>query len=183
MMRSLFTALFAAVLLCRVPLDAATAAGVTLADSVNVAGRTLLLNGIGVRSRRLFKVYVAGLYLERKSTDGRAIASADAPKRLVLHFVRSVSADQVRQAILDNFDAAARQTLEAELDTLTRALVPLRDGDELVFTYVPGIGTRMTVRNADAATIVGLPFARALFLVWLGDTPPSTDLRAALLGR
>ena len=63
------------------------------------------------------------------------------------------------------------------------SLGPLRDGDELAFTYVPGTGTRVTVRNSDGATIAGLAFARALFLVWLGDHPPSTDLRSALLGR
>ena len=183
MMRSLSIALIVATLLCRVPLDAATLAGVTLPDSVNIAGSTLLLNGMGVRSRRLFKVYVAGLYLERKSTDAQAIAAADAPKRLVLHFVRSVSADQVRQAVLENFDAASRQAFRAELDALTGALGPLRDGDELAFIYIPGTGTRVTVRNSDGATIAGLAFARTLFLVWLGDKPPSTDLRSALLGR
>jgi hypothetical protein len=41
----------------------------------------------------------------------------------------------------------------------------------------------VTVRNSDGATIAGLAFARTLFLVWLGDKPPSTDLRSALLGR
>ncbi len=180
-MRTFLTALLAFALLC--PTHAATLAGVTLADAVNVAGRTLVLNGIGVRSRGLFKVYVAGLYVERRSNDGQAIARADAPKRLVLHFVRSVSAEQVRDAIVGGFDQASKQTFKADIDALGAALTPFKDGDELVITYAPGIGTRVTIRNADVATIPGHPFSSALFLVWLGDRPPTADLQKGLLGR
>ena len=38
-------------------------AGVTLPDTVSVEGKTLKLNGAGLRTKVVFKVYVAGLYL------------------------------------------------------------------------------------------------------------------------
>lgn len=183
MMRTFLSALLALVVLCSASLGAATLAGVTLADSVNVAGKTLVLNGIGLRTRLMFKVYVAGLYVERKSNDGKALAGADAPKRIVLHFVRSVSADQIREAIVDGFDAQSKQSLKADIDKFGNALTPFKDGDELVITYVPGTGTQVAIRNSDVVTIPGFPFAKALFMIWLGDAPPSTDLQNGLLGR
>ena len=45
---------------------AATLAGVTLSDNAQVAGKTLVLNGLGVRKKFVVKVYVVGLYLEQK---------------------------------------------------------------------------------------------------------------------
>ena len=53
--------------------NAASLAGVTLPDSQQVAGKNLVLNGLGLRSKMMVKVYVAGLYLEQKSSDPNAI--------------------------------------------------------------------------------------------------------------
>ena len=44
-------------------LHAASLAGVTLPDTAQVAGTTLVLNGLGLRKKFVVKVYVAGLYL------------------------------------------------------------------------------------------------------------------------
>ena len=63
---------------------AGTLAGVTLPDTVQVDGRTLVLDGLGLRKKFGVKVYVAGLYLEHKSSDSSAILKADAPKRIVM---------------------------------------------------------------------------------------------------
>jgi hypothetical protein len=52
-----------------------------------------------------------------------------------------------------------------------------------VATYVPGTGTTLTVRGKDKLTIAGLPFAQALFSVWLGPKPPTSDLKSGMLGK
>src|SRR5882672_8064195 len=44
-------------------------AGVKFEPTVQLDGATLLLNGAGVRTRAIFKVYAAGLYVPQKSTD------------------------------------------------------------------------------------------------------------------
>ena len=51
-------------------------AGVKMADTVSVEGKTLKLNGMGLRKKVVFKVYVAGLYLETPSPAGEAIMIA-----------------------------------------------------------------------------------------------------------
>ena len=45
---------------------AAEVAGVKLDDSISLGGKTLVLNGAGVRTRAVFKVYAMGLYLTKK---------------------------------------------------------------------------------------------------------------------
>jgi len=46
--------------------------GVTLPDTVAFEGKTLKLNGMGLRKKVVFKVYVAGLYLETPTKDAAA---------------------------------------------------------------------------------------------------------------
>jgi hypothetical protein len=164
-------------------LTAATLAGVTLPDTVKVGDKTLVLNGLGLRSRMMVKVYVAGLYVEQKSGDGNAIVNADAPKRIVLHFVRSVSNDQIKDAIVGAFDANAKASLKTQIDQFGAALEPFNENDEMSMTYVPNTGTMLNVKGKDKLTIPGAPFAKALFDIWLGANPPSSDLKDGLLGK
>ena len=88
-MRKFFSTL--ALIALATQLHAASVAGVTLPDSQQVAGKSLVLNGIGLRSKMFVKVYVAGMYLEQKSSDAAAIMKSDSPKRIVMHFIYSPS--------------------------------------------------------------------------------------------
>ncbi len=56
-----------------VPGRAAELAGATLPDTVSAGDKTLKLNGMGLRKKAMFKVYVGGLYLESPSKDAGAI--------------------------------------------------------------------------------------------------------------
>ena len=47
-------------------------AGVTMPDTLSVGGKTLKLNGLGLRKKAIVKVYVGGLYLETPSKDAAA---------------------------------------------------------------------------------------------------------------
>ena len=48
------------------PAAAGTLAGVTLPDKADVDGKSLVLNGMGLRKKLVIKVYVGGLYLPQK---------------------------------------------------------------------------------------------------------------------
>src|SRR6185312_5440667 len=78
--------------------NAASLAGVTLPDTEQVAGKTLVLNGMGIRTKYMVKVYVGGLYLEQKSSDANAIIKADAPKQIVMKFLHGASKSQMMDA-------------------------------------------------------------------------------------
>jgi hypothetical protein len=179
--------LVAALLTLSLPVFADTLAGVTLPDTVTVGGKTLVLNGMGVRSKFFVKVYVAGLYLEKKSADANNIIQSDSAKRIVLQFIRS---EVTREQMTEAFDEALKNNapdkasgLQAEIGQFLKALETMREKEQMVVTYVPGGGTTVTVRGKDKLTIPGLPFGQLVFSMWLGPKPPNGDLKNGLLGK
>src|SRR5258705_1058975 len=94
------------VFLLALPAAAGQLEGVKLPDQVTVSGRTLVLNGLGLREATVLmvNVYVAGLYLETKSSDPEQILRPDQPKQLVIRFVRSLGKEELVDALTDGFD-------------------------------------------------------------------------------
>jgi hypothetical protein len=179
-------ALVASALVCllSIPLLAATLAGVTLPDTVTVGSQTLVLNGLGLRSKLIVKVYVGGLYLEKKTNDPAAIVQLDGPKRVVLQFIYGeVSREQMLEAFEDGFKNNAPNAPKAEVKQWLDAVETMKKGEQLTVTYVPGTGTTLTLRGKDKLTVPGLPFAQAVFAVWFGPKPPSSDLKNGMLGK
>ncbi|MGC2196849.1 MAG: chalcone isomerase family protein [Terriglobales bacterium] len=167
-------------------LHAASLVGVTLPDTVQVGGTTLVLNGLGLRTKFVVKVYVAGLYLERKSSDPSTIIKADAPKRIVLQFLHGASRNQMADAFDESFDnntPEAKKTLKADIDRLLGAIESVKEGDEMVFTYVPDTGTTFAINGKEKLTIAGPAFGQVVFSVWLGPKPPNAGLKQGILGQ
>ncbi|MFO1362517.1 MAG: chalcone isomerase family protein [Burkholderiales bacterium] len=172
---------------------AAEVAGVKLADKVRIdaAGPDLVLNGAGVRTRFVVKVYVAGLYLaERKAAAADAIALGG-PKRVSITMMRDVGAQQFNDALVEGFrannSAADVATLKGPLDELSAimsALGEAKKGSVIALDFVPGSGTRVLVNGAtQGKPIAGDEFYRALLRIWLGDRPVDGDLKKGLLGQ
>jgi hypothetical protein len=160
--------------------------GVTLPDSVEVAAKTLRLNGMGTRLATIFnvKVYVLGLYLEKPSHDAAAIASSEETKRLHMHFVRDVEAGKLTEAFTEAFTRnGALPRLHAELDRLNGYIAPMKVGDTVVLTYVPGRGTEIVIKGASKGVIEGADFAHTLWNVWLGAYPPNPEIKAGIVGK
>ena len=167
-------------------LHAGNLAGVTLPDTEQVGSTKLVLNGMGLRTKFMVKVYVAGLYLQQKSADPNAIIKADEPKRIVMHFLHSASKNQMSDAFNESFNDNSPEpvkTMKAGIDRLLNALEPVKPGDQMVFTYVPGAGTTFAVNGKEKLTIAGPAFGPVLFSVWLGPKPPNGDLKKGLLGQ
>ena len=160
--------------------------GVQVPETVNVEGKTLKLNGAGIR-KALFikvKVYVGALYLETPSTDPDAIVSAEQVKSVHMSFVRDVSKEKIMNAFKEGFekntpDKAA--ALSPKLDKISQAISDLKSGSELVVTYVPGKGTTVSLTGGGSATIDGKDFGDAIFRNWFGKEPADADLKAQML--
>src|SRR5437763_7144840 len=73
--------------------------GVQLDDRVQVDGQALELNGMALRTRLYFKVYVAGLYLPQKVTSAQSAIEGNGAKRIVLVMMRDATADQFCDSI------------------------------------------------------------------------------------
>ena len=181
---SLAVVIFVAVSMLNLP--AATLAGVTLPDTEQVGNTKLVLNGLGVRTKYMVKVYVAGLYLEQKSSDANAIIKADAPKQIVMQFVHGASKGQMTDAFNESFNdntPDAVKTMKPDIDRLLAAIDAVKVGDKMVFTYVPGTGTTYALNGLDKVTIAGPAFGQVMFSVWLGPKPPTADLKKGMLGQ
>ena len=175
-----------AVMINGAKLQAGSLAGVTMPDTQQVAGKTLALNGLGLRTKYMVKVYVAGLYVEQKSSDANAIIKADAPKRIVLQFVHGASKGQMTDAFNESFNdntPDAVKTMKPDIDKMLGAIDAVKVGDQMIFTYVPGTGTTYAMNGQDKVTIPGAAFGQVMFAVWLGPKPPTADCKKGLLGQ
>lgn len=161
-------------------------AGVSLPDQVTVGDATLQLNGMGLRKKLWVEVYVAGLYLEQNTTDAEAAVSAAGAKRVVMHFLTDrATKKKMDEAWLEGFKSNSPEvypTLAERVATFVGLFGDMKDGDRIELTIIPGTGTAATLNGVEKGTIEGDDFSQALLRVWLGDSPPSPELRSGLLG-
>ena len=59
----------------------------------------------------------------------------------------------------------------------------MRVGDVIELTVVPGEGTVAVYNGEEKGVIEGDDFGVALLRVWLGNHPPTEDLKAGMLGK
>jgi len=158
--------------------------GVTLADTLKAGDKTLKLNGLGLRKKALFKVYVGGLYLETPSKDPGAILASDQAKAIRLHFLRDLTKAQLVEAFQEGFQANARDAAaqKAAFDKMLALVPDVKGGSTLTFSYLPGKGTALQVADKELGVFEGKGFADAVFSIWLGAKPPSEDLKKGMLG-
>ena len=186
-MRRLAAALAAALVLGPAATAHARAvAGVTLDETTTLAGKTLQLNGAGLRSKLFVKVYVGALYLEQKSGDPAAILAADQAWLVSMAMKRDVEKEKMIGAFKEGFENNSRADLPALLAGLASfdaALKDLKSGDVMVITYFPGQGATVVAPGGGSATVEGKVFADALLRNWLGDKPADADLKKGMLGK
>jgi hypothetical protein len=161
---------------------------VTLPDTISVHGKQLVLNGMGLREATMLKVdvYVAGLYLETPSADPAQIVQSNQTKRLVLRFVRDVDRKDIVKAWSEGFRKNAtvpEAQLRDRIEQLNSWMPAFKNGSTLVFTYTPGEGVVVEVDNQRKGVLQGDDFAQSLFAIWLGQHPPTSDVKKGLLGR
>jgi len=168
------------------PALTAELAGVNVPDSVTVSGSTLVLNGVGLRKKAIFKVYVGALYVASRSNDPAAILKADSARRMEMHFLRSVGREKIAEAWREGFannSSSELAALQQRLDTFVGYFSDVAEGDVIAMTYAPGTGVTVEVRGIKAGTVAGKDFADAVLRCWVGDTPPSAELKTGILGK
>jgi Chalcone isomerase-like len=184
-MRKTMTAM-AAYLLASAVL-AADVGGVKLADKESIGGQELVLNGAGIRTRAIFKVYVGSLYVPAKAATLDAVL-AKAPRRIQLNLLRDLSGDQLADAvndgIKDNNTAAELDAVKAQTDqfiAIAKGFGALKEGSVVTLDFADG-ATKMGFDGAAKGSVPGEAFNRALTKIWLGDKPVQADLKKAMLG-
>jgi hypothetical protein len=174
-----------------IPVKSAELEGVVLEDRIRIDGQELQLNGMALRTRVIFKVYVAGLYLPARAATAQAALESKGPKRIILVMMREASAQQFCESIDAGMRAnsseaqlAAVRAQTEELMAMIRAAGQAKKDMRIVLDYEPSAGgTTLFVDGvAQGKPMSGEAFYQALLRIWLGDDPVQLDLKEALLG-
>ena len=160
--------------------------GVKLPDSATVDQKPLVLNGMGTRKATIFKkkIYVAGLYVEKKEQNPDAILASPGVKKLDTHFVYDVDAKKIRDTWKEGFENNCQKDcdrLKPALEKLLGAMADMKSGDQLSYTLAPDY-VEVAVKGGAPVKIAAAGFARVLLANWLGEKPADAGLKKGLLG-
>ncbi|WP_284413666.1 chalcone isomerase family protein [Acidovorax sp. SUPP2539] len=177
-------------------MGAASAQVVTVADvkygtALQLQGSPLLLNGAGIRYKAVFKVYTAGLYLERKAGTPQEVAALRGPKRLSITMLRDIESAELgklfSRGMEDNMDKASFSRLVPGVLRMSEIFSQhkkLSAGDTFTVDWLPGTGTVISVKGVAQGEPFREPeFFDALMGIWLGERPADWKLKDALLGK
>jgi hypothetical protein len=189
-MPSLFRVLFISLLLTLgLPAYAVDVAGVNFAPQIELGGSKLQLNGAGVRYKAVFKVYAAGLYVDRKIGSLEELIKAPGPKRMSITMLRDIDAGELgklfARGMEDNMDRAAFAKLIPGILRMSQIFSDykkLNAGDDFTLDWLPGKGLLLSVKGK----VQGEPFREpefftALMAIWLGHSPADWKLKNELL--
>ena len=89
--------------------------------------------------------------------------------------LREPEGPKISEAIAEGLRAQLEgprcRSSKPRLDKLAAMIPDVEEGDEIVMSWIPDKGTKVTVRGTDRGMIEGRDFADALFAVWLGPEP------------
>jgi hypothetical protein len=173
--------------LLAIPALAAEVGGVKLDDKTSVGGQELVLNGAGIRTKAVFKAYVASLYLPQKAADLAGVLALS-PRRIQLNMLRNVTPDQLIDSLVEGLNASNSApevaAVKAQIDqmvSIMKAFKEVKEKDVVTLDFVAG-ATKVGFNGEAKGTIPGAAFNDALTRVWLGDKPVQADLKKAMLG-
>ncbi len=172
------------------PAVAAEINGVKFADTVKVGGSDLKLNGLGMRTKVVFKVYAAGLYLTEKKTTPADILAVQGPRRVTLVMMRDLTSDEFGQAFMtglnNNLSQAEKTKIVSQISKfgeMFASIESLKKGDVLNIDWIPATGTQTELNGKKIGeTVPDVAFYNAILRIWIGDKPADSSLKPALLG-
>jgi hypothetical protein len=164
--------------------------GQPIATSAEVAGSDLQLNGVGYRGWKIYKAYVAALYLPHKTTAPTDVLAQQGPKRVQLRLLvggsASYFADAFTGGIKKRVTPAQFEEMKDRIDAfdkLVRGLGDVKKGDVVNLDFVPDTGLVMTLNGKSMGQpIPGADLYTAMLKIWVADDARDKGLRAAMLG-
>lgn len=184
-------ALISLLLACSLQAGAVEIGGARFEERAQLAGSELQLNGAGLRTKFMLKVYAVGLYLQQKAaTPAEALASRG-PRRVQIITLRELTSEQLSEALVDfmrrNQSDAELQKIQGRIESLQKTMLTIGKvaaKTTIRLDYIPGQGTRVLVGDEQKGTdIPGEDFNQALLKIWLGEHVPQASVRDALLGQ
>ena len=157
-----------------------------LPATFQVPGAKLKLNGVGSRTKYLMRMYNAGLYLPQPSKDAAAIVAANSAMAIRLQITSGmVTQEKLVESLNEGFEKSTggkTEVLREQIDEFRKLLaVEIAKGDVIDLVYLPDPGVIVAKNGKKLGIVQGIAFKRALFGIWLSDSPVDAGLKKALL--
>ncbi len=159
--------------------------GVNMPDQYQIGKTVLVLNGAGARRKFIFvKVYVGGLYLQKKTSNPADVLKQNI-KVIRMHFTYShVSAEKIRNAFKDDLKRVAPDVLKSSAgkEFLKIFTFNIKSGDnvDLVFDN----DTLSVLYNLKKmGSVKSKKLVDAVVNIYIGDKPAQESLKKELLGK
>ncbi|VAW96517.1 FIG026291: Hypothetical periplasmic protein [hydrothermal vent metagenome] len=162
-------------------------AGVKIPDSIQSGNVELILNGVGIRTKFFFDIYIGSLYLKVKESNAEKIINSAQTKRINLHFLyKEVNKEKLTNGwtagFKNNNTPEIFTILKQRLEKFNSFFKTMHNGDSVQFDFINAKSTKITINNTLQGEINGVDFQKALLRVWLGEDPADSELKQALLG-
>lgn len=165
----------------------AAACEASFPGAVEAAGTSLAINGQGWRivSPWGIRAYAAALYQPSITTDPSEALRLGRPWAVEMVYCREAPAAAIREAWSKSLRANCVADCLLDGGAADAFLATLRDARPQARWRFLFDGRQVAVLDGGVSrgVVVGPPFARALLATWIGQAPPTTELRNALLGR
>ncbi|MGM0417694.1 MAG: chalcone isomerase family protein [Thermodesulfobacteriota bacterium] len=150
---------------------------------INGSKRLFLRGTATYRYLKLIRAYSGALYM-KKEDDSKKILDK-IPKRLVLEYFQGIESEDFFRATIEmmgkNINKSELTLLKNQLETLRKTYRDVKPGDRYSITYFPDTGTELALNGKELNLFKGELFARAMFSIWLGETPIDKAFRDKLL--
>jgi hypothetical protein len=167
------------------------------------AAGPLELTGVGVRKKVIFKVYGFALYVDPKAAREalarwagktpdvlradpefyRALTDLAGERLAVLHFVMSVDAGRMREAMADAMDRGVPKDDPARAAFLALWKQPMQSAEEVLIFFGADGAVTLSRHGEAVGSVKSAALARSLLQAWLGPDPISEDIRRGVVAR
>jgi hypothetical protein len=161
---------------------------VTLPNTMLSGKELLTLNGGGIREKFWMDMYVGGLYLLKKNKNAEEIVNANSAMGIKLHIVsKLISSKRMTDAVDEGFEKSTggkTAQFKEKIEQFKNAFSEeIKVGDVFDIIYSPDDGISIFKNNKLKNQISGFDFKKAVFGIWLGNEPPTEELKKGMLGR
>lgn len=161
-------------------------AGVTVEDSVTYEGKSFNLNGAGIRTKVIIRLYVGSLYTSESVSAAQPVLSGTVSSVIRLDIIsKIITSELMKETIEEGFDKAMNGNtapLRTEIDNFIGIFSEeISKDDQFTFVSLPGTGVIAYKGNRKLATINNDRFRQTLLTIWLGENPADSRLKKAML--
>lgn len=170
---------------------AKTIEGVEFKEEMMVGAQKLVLNGAGLRTKRKFgmnfRVYVGALYVPVKSQDATSLINSAETKVIEMVFLRALDKKTLQDAWTEglekNCTSDCAQAKE-QLKVFNDLMVDVKDKSRMTLTFEKdSVSVNLNGKTSSTGQVKGEPFRKAMLAVFIGQHPPTEDLKTGLLGK